>query len=1060
MRFSLIFITIAVALVMLPLQAVDWIVPLQVCNGDNISDSLQFGIHPNATDGLDAALGEVNLPPLPPLSIFETRFLVTGYEGFELDLRNSNQEEITYILFWQAGDGGYPITVSWDSETLPPGDFFISDIFEGYFTGILDMNETEQITILPSQPFITRLQITVYPQQEGNIAPELDLPSAIRVYSGQRVPYIYLEDCVSDYDNTFEELSWDIQCEFYLNCEISNDILHISYPADWTGNSEITITVTDPQNNSGSAMLTLNVLESTVFNWEVDLHITEGNALAELLSIGINEDASEGIDSELGEINLPPIPPAGQFDARFILPDGDSSLRDIRESTDILRTHELYFQPVNSASNCLLTWNPDLPPGNFILQDGAGGYFFDDLDMRSTNSFLIPLELNNLFIAVTPVIDTEAPTIPQNLDITWQGEQNLILGWEPSNDENFSYYEIFIDSVFFAEEAQFIYDHNDDNSLSNISTASITLPVLENFERYYVRMRAWDLFGNVSLLSQICSFDPDEILTLNLPDQITFPEDTTREFDCTEYIELHTSDTGILNCSFSQNISVSIEGYMLFFSATENWNGSEAMIITLESQNSGNTVSDTVLIVVEAVNDAPFIDLPSEPVSFNEDNIFNFWAGEYAYDIEDDILTYSVSGNIHLTVNITQDTISFIPDENWYGNETVIITVDDGISRLTDSDSLLVNVLPVNDPPFIDLPASPLSFNEDENFSFWAGQYATDIDDDNLEYYAANTAHIDVSILQDTMIFIPEENWFGSETITIIVDDGISRLIASDSILVIVLPVNDAPIIDLPSEAITFDEDNTYNFWAGQFASDIEDDSLTYSVSDNIHLSVSISQDIITFFPEANWFGTETVIITVDDGISRLTGFDSLLINVLPINDPPVIEFPDNFPFYYGDTLSVELLDYIYDLENDPLEFFVLNNQNLIYDLDGSLLLIWSSNNWTGTEFLLVMANENTREYSSAEMVVICHPLAAFYGDIDLSDIVDAFDAALVLRYVVGMNPGPEAPLPWEDWRIERADVDGNDVIDAYDASLILQFVCEIILEFPCQNLNRQKGSK
>ncbi|MDP8221646.1 MAG: T9SS type A sorting domain-containing protein [Candidatus Stygibacter frigidus] len=71
------------------------------------------------------------------------------------------------------------------------------------------------------------------------------------------------------------------------------------------------------------------------------------------------------------------------------------------------------------------------------------------------------------------------------------------------------------------------------------------------------------------------------------------------------------------------------------------------------------------------------------------------------------------------------------------------------------------------------------------------------------------------------------------------------------------------------------------------------------------------------------------------------------------------------------------------------------------------------------------------------------------YGDVDDNDQIEAYDASLVLSYVVGIDILPEDPIPWEDWREERSDVDLNGNIEAYDASLILSYVVGIIPELP-----------
>jgi Subtilase family/Dockerin type I domain len=74
-----------------------------------------------------------------------------------------------------------------------------------------------------------------------------------------------------------------------------------------------------------------------------------------------------------------------------------------------------------------------------------------------------------------------------------------------------------------------------------------------------------------------------------------------------------------------------------------------------------------------------------------------------------------------------------------------------------------------------------------------------------------------------------------------------------------------------------------------------------------------------------------------------------------------------------------------------------------------------------------------------------------FYGDISSNEIVDAFDAANVLQYFIGMDP-VGAPLPWAIWLKGRADVDGNGFIEAYDASLILRFATGMIETFPVED--------
>ena len=78
---------------------------------------LHFGLAPGATDGLDGALGEMEIPPPPPAGGFDVRFTGAGCgEGMLTDLRNGDTattgariHEVTVRAV-----AGKPVTIGWD----------------------------------------------------------------------------------------------------------------------------------------------------------------------------------------------------------------------------------------------------------------------------------------------------------------------------------------------------------------------------------------------------------------------------------------------------------------------------------------------------------------------------------------------------------------------------------------------------------------------------------------------------------------------------------------------------------------------------------------------------------------------------------------------------------------------------------------------------------------------------------------------------------------------------------------------------------------------------------
>ena len=69
----------------------------------------------------------------------------------------------------------------------------------------------------------------------------------------------------------------------------------------------------------------------------------------------------------------------------------------------------------------------------------------------------------------------------------------------------------------------------------------------------------------------------------------------------------------------------------------------------------------------------------------------------------------------------------------------------------------------------------------------------------------------------------------------------------------------------------------------------------------------------VTFGAAPDWYGTETLTFTVDDG---QTDSDVVDIIVLPVNDPPTIVLPDDFTFDEDDGLIVDFTAFVDDIDS------------------------------------------------------------------------------------------------------------------------------------------------
>ncbi|MCF7912658.1 MAG: T9SS type A sorting domain-containing protein [Candidatus Cloacimonetes bacterium] len=139
-------------------------------------------------------------------------------------------------------------------------------------------------------------------------------------------------------------------------------------------------------------------------------------------------------------------------------------------------------------------------------------------------------------------------------------------------------------------------------------------------------------------------------------------------------------------------------------------------------------------------------------------------------------------------------------------------------------------------------------------------------------------------------------------------------------------------------------------------------------------------------------------------------------------------------------------------VEPVTLQVYFDEVQNPAYDVTMPAAETLYSYDWTVPNqpsenvFTKVIATDYYGNSAESESGVfeISEPIALVYGDVDDNGEVEAYDVSLILMYVVDLDPIPEDPVPWENWRFLRADVDLDNEIHAVDGSYILQYVVEI----------------
>mgnify|MGYP000627949999 CR=1 FL=1 len=279
------------------------------------------------------------------------------------------------------------------------------------------------------------------------------------------------------------------------------------------------------------------------------------------------------------------------------------------------------------------------------------------------------------------------------------------------------------------------------------------------------------------------------------------------------------------------NGSVSVDGGTLMIVPDSNYNGEISVSVTVSDGQL--TDSGSFTLTVDPVNDAPVL-ADIQDVFFDEDSSTQITL--LASDIDQDALTFSITGGDAITADLLDNTITFTAVQHFNGSEEFTLSVSD--ADYTDAQSILVTVNPVNDAPV----AEDGSGLTDEDESVDIALIASDLDGDVLTYLLdQDSADGFVSITGSTATFTPDENFNGPTSFTYRVTDGeLTSNIAT--ITIDVTPVNDAPVLDVVAEQ-SIDEDNTFTYILS--ANDVDNTALEYTASLDGNGSVSVDGSIL-----------------------------------------------------------------------------------------------------------------------------------------------------------------------------------------------------------------------
>ncbi|MGR5436780.1 tandem-95 repeat protein, partial [Vibrio owensii] len=319
----------------------------------------------------------------------------------------------------------------------------------------------------------------------------------------------------------------------------------------------------------------------------------------------------------------------------------------------------------------------------------------------------------------------------------------------------------------------------------------------------------------------------------------------------------------IVNASVpAEQGTVEIVDGKLVFTPAEDFSGEATISYTV----SDGTLEDDaeVSVTVNPVNDAPIAN--DDSTTTDEDTPVTIDVLPNDTDVDGDTLTI-VNASVPAeqgTVEIVDGKLVFTPAENFNGEATISYTVSDG--ALEDEAEVSVTVNPVNDAPIANDDST--ATDEDTPVTIDVLPNDTDVDGDTLTIVNASVPAEQgtVEIVDGKLVFTPAENFNGEATIGYTVSDG--ALEDEAEVSVTVNPLNDAPTTEnvIPPQVLQEDfAEYTINLNNAFSDVDNSDSELTFSVSGNSNIQVSIVDGIATITPTADWNGSEELTFTATD---------------------------------------------------------------------------------------------------------------------------------------------------------------------------------------------------
>ncbi len=342
---------------------------------------------------------------------------------------------------------------------------------------------------------------------------------------------------------------------------------------------------------------------------------------------------------------------------------------------------------------------------------------------------------------------------------------------------------------------------------------------------------------------------------------------TDIENDALSFVVLQQPVNGVLSGTMTN----------LSYQPNAEFNGFDTFTVKANDGVADSNIA-TYFIAVNGVNDAPVV--ADQSVLTDEDTAVNLVLT--GSDKDNDSLSFSVvTQPAHGLLTGTAPNLVYQPNADYNGSDSFTFNANDGTA---DSDMAMVNIQvnAINDIP----TAISQLLTTAEDTSINLSLIGSDVDGDSLiSQVQTEPGHGQLSGVAPDLLYTPDANFYGSDSFSFIVNDGVNNSTASQ-VNILITAVNDAPIIT-SSPLISAGEGLPYSYHIQ--AADPDEDNLEYSL---VTFPAGMTIDSVTGFvnwtPGSDQVGVNFVTVLVSDSNS-LSVEQSFSILVEKTNHAPTI---------------------------------------------------------------------------------------------------------------------------------------------------------------------------